>query len=215
MRAHCGAGLDGVVDLRPVGVGVTDGHGHAAADDVLDDGGRSGVLGAQREQADTAFGRLLKALILIDAGGADMLAGMSAARTVVGRNPRALDVEARKGKAFGRIAFDFGEIAQRAGDVFVRAGDNGRQQPGYAAAPLHVDRADDLVERRRGRIVVDARETVHLQIDHAGSDPMREVRGFKGTDGGNTAARDGDFERALSSGDKPRWIVLDCIVRGP
>ena len=63
------------------------------------------------------------------------------------------------------------QVAQRAANVFVRAGDHRGEKARHARGPLFLDRARYFFERGVGRVVINARKTIDLNVDQPRRDP--------------------------------------------
>src|SRR5665213_3181785 len=93
---------------------------------------------------------------------------MRASGTILWRNVGPLEMESLHRGTFHDGIFRTREIAQRRGHVLVRSGDDSGEEPGDAASELGADGKRDLLVAAGRRVIVDAGETIHLQIDPAG-----------------------------------------------
>ena len=168
VRGERCAGAHGVLDLAVRGLKVADGDDRAFTDQVLDVARRFGPFRRDRDQAGVALGGVLPAMEFLDIRRAHPARGMGAARTVVRRDMRALDVEAFEGAAVRELALGAGQVAQGPEHGFGRAGDDGRKKTRDAGAEKDFERAGDLVLGRVGIAVIDAGEAVDLEVDEAG-----------------------------------------------
>ena len=96
---------------------------------------------------------------------------MRAARAIVGRNVRTLDVERFHRVSVAERLPRRRQIAQRREHRIRSAGDHRGKEARDAGGESRVDRPRNLFMRRGGRIEIDAREAVHLQIDESRRDP--------------------------------------------
>ena len=163
-RANC------IGDLGRRSPGVANARDHAFLDNLLDEAGGSRPLGGKRHQANVASGGFLEAVELGEIGRPDPLRGMGAARTVVRRDVRAFQMERLHHSSVRDGFLCAGEIAQRRRHVLGRSGDHGGKHSCNAAGEHVADGLCDLLMAALGRVVIDAGEAVHLQIDPPGRD---------------------------------------------
>ena len=124
-----------------------------------------GACGPFRGEGDDAYasaGGVLPAVELVEIGRTDPLAGMGAARAILGRDVGAFDVEAVDRVALGEGLAGGGEIAQAFQHAVGRAGDHGGVEAGDSGGELGAQRAGDLIVGGAGVIVIDAGEAVDL-----------------------------------------------------
>ena len=170
VRRERRSGRDRIADLLGRRARVADGGDHTQFGDLLDIAKRSGPFGRERDQTHMAFGGVLPAEKLSEVGRADPFPGMRAARAVLGRNVRAFDVEGFHRLSFRKRLARGGEIAQGREHGVGRAGNHGREEPRNAGGEDGADGPVNVVVRRRGRIEINAREAVDLEIDETGGE---------------------------------------------
>ena len=151
--------------------------------ELFDVARRFGPLRRQRDQPNVTLGGILPAAEFFEIRRPDPARRMRAARTIVRRDVRTLDVKRFHRRTFGERLARPRQIAQRSQHVFRRSGDHGGKEARHAGRKHRADRTRDFFHRRRsGRIVIDTRESVHLQVDETRGDrrprpPLRVAAG--------------------------------------
>ena len=155
--AERGAGVDRCRDLLGGSQGVAQRDPDAAAGELADELDAAGVLRCDRHQRDAAAGRGLQAVEHGEVGWAYRLEWVSAARAVLRRDERTLEVDA--GDRIGDELAGGDRLvdgAQTRAQVVFKTGDYGGQEARDTGSPVGAHRFLELGRRHTGPVEVHA-----------------------------------------------------------
>ena len=147
---------------------------------------------------------------LVEIGRAHPLTRMGAARTILGGDVGAFDVEAVDGRALGQGFTGGGEIPKALQHLTGRSRDHRGVQASDSRGELGAEGTSDVFVGRARMVVVHAGEAVDLEIDESRGEV--EVRGFDGRRYGDDrflkCEFDGQASQRVDAGTMQQWHVL-------